>query len=490
MHVQELTLTNVRQFEDDSFNFKPGFNLVVGENGKGKTTLLRSLLAVLSKTNRANPHQVFTDDDIRLKSDGHMSITATLAEGDGWSPTNLVYRRSLGSKADRRSRTDFGLLVMWYGSNEAVCKNFASREVKRVTKDKITEPAAAESYLSHQILPQIDIETMGEKFGRSEELSHLVRHILKNLSDKFVDFQWTFEPFGCSIVPPEKIPENFESIRGLRRKLESAVLRYFQEVATPLRQLDREFVTINPSGYLVGSPDEKQFMPSFRELLERTQSYTRDAFILEECNVQVRLTPRIRISTISGDRFLLSQLSDGEKRLFSLFVDIARQLLLIAPNVIGFRDIPAVILIDEIDVHLHPKWQRKIVPALEDLFPACQFIATTHSPFVIQAVKENRVQHLNRPLPDTFSDRGIEEIAAKVMGIEDHQVSARYLEMLNTAKEYFHVLEESRVEANPIKVAEFRSRLRNLSHRYAENPAYQAYLDMHGQLTLCPEELR
>ena len=38
MHVQELTLTNVRQFEDDSFNFKPGFNLVVGENGKGKTT--------------------------------------------------------------------------------------------------------------------------------------------------------------------------------------------------------------------------------------------------------------------------------------------------------------------------------------------------------------------------------------------------------------------------------------------------------------------
>jgi predicted ATP-binding protein involved in virulence len=51
----------------------------------------------------------------------------------------------------------------------------------------------------------------------------------------------------------------------------------------------------------------------------------------------------------------------------------------------------AVVLIDEIDLHLHPKWQRQIVHNLEAAFPRCQFIATTHSPQVIGEVPRNRV---------------------------------------------------------------------------------------------------
>ena len=51
----------------------------------------------------------------------------------------------------------------------------------------------------------------------------------------------------------------------------------------------------------------------------------------------------------------------------------------------------AVVLIDEIDLHLHPSWQRVILSSLEDVFPAVQFIATTHSPQVVQSMRTNNM---------------------------------------------------------------------------------------------------
>ncbi len=106
---------------------------------------------------------------------------------------------------------------------------------------------------------------------------------------------------------------------------------------------------------------------------------------MEAITVELRLCPRITVAGAEGP-LLLNQLSEGEKRLFSMIVDIARQL---SRKPDGWKDIesaPGIVIIDEIDCHLHPKWQRMIVKALEDLFGGCQIIATTHSPFIIQAV--------------------------------------------------------------------------------------------------------
>jgi predicted ATP-binding protein involved in virulence len=129
-----------------------------------------------------------------------------------------------------------------------------------------------------------------------------------------------------------------------------------------------------------------------------------------------------------------------------------------------------------------------IVKALEDLFPACQFIATTHSPFVVQAVERQQLQSLgSQPLP-YFTDRGIEEIALKVMHIESHEVSYRYLELLDVAKEYYALLEKAKGTAS-LRQHELKEQLRKLSSRYARNPAFQAYLEMKGQAALGPDGL-
>jgi predicted ATP-binding protein involved in virulence len=80
----------------------------------------------------------------------------------------------------------------------------------------------------------------------------------------------------------------------------------------------------------------------------------------------------------------IRQLSDGERSVLALILDIARRLILANPKLEDpLREGAAIILIDEIDLHLHPQWQRKIASDLTRTFPNCQFIATTHSPQVI-----------------------------------------------------------------------------------------------------------
>ena len=87
------------------------------------------------------------------------------------------------------------------------------------------------------------------------------------------------------------------------------------------------------------------------------------------------------------------QLSDGERGTLALVLDLTRRLAQANPEMDDpAAEAEAVVLIDEIDLHLHPKWQRQIVRNLTAAFPRCQFIATTHSPQVIGEVEHDRIQ--------------------------------------------------------------------------------------------------
>lgn len=81
----------------------------------------------------------------------------------------------------------------------------------------------------------------------------------------------------------------------------------------------------------------------------------------------------------------LTELSLGYKTNLSLTLDIAWQLYQKYPNSEDSLKEPAIVIIDEIDLHLHPKWQLDIMDDLSELFPAIQFIATAHSPLVVQS---------------------------------------------------------------------------------------------------------
>lgn len=109
------------------------------------------------------------------------------------------------------------------------------------------------------------------------------------------------------------------------------------------------------------------------------------------------------------DPFEIKQLSAGEKSLFAFVADLGLRLLKANPseaNVSGEGDYQikgkGIALIDEIDLHLHPKWQRKVIDKLLKIFPDIQFVITTHSPFVVgqpcvsqtvYSIEANRIIH-------------------------------------------------------------------------------------------------
>jgi predicted ATP-binding protein involved in virulence len=97
-----------------------------------------------------------------------------------------------------------------------------------------------------------------------------------------------------------------------------------------------------------------------------------------------------------NEELIINQLSDGEKCLLAMVGDLARRLAIANPGLDNPLQGSGVVLIDEIELHLHPKWQRDSIPALTRTFPNCQFIVTTHSPQVISQVKPEGIYILEK----------------------------------------------------------------------------------------------
>src|ERR1017187_7527434 len=82
---------------------------------------------------------------------------------------------------------------------------------------------------------------------------------------------------------------------------------------------------------------------------------------------------------------LFKNLSDGQRIMLTLVGDLARRAVTLNPHMgaAALRDTPGIVLVDELDLHLHPRWQRRVIRDLKATFPALQFITTTHSPQLI-----------------------------------------------------------------------------------------------------------
>ena len=106
-------------------------------------------------------------------------------------------------------------------------------------------------------------------------------------------------------------------------------------------------------------------------------------------NMRIERNPMALTIEKNGVKFDIKELSDGEKCYFSLVADIARQLATANTGLGNPLEGQGIILIDEIDLHLHPRWQSEILSGLTSTFPNCQFFITTHSPFVVSNVKKN-----------------------------------------------------------------------------------------------------
>lgn len=134
--------------------------------------------------------------------------------------------------------------------------------------------------------------------------------------------------------------------------------------------------------------------------------------------------PRILVD-IEGKKINISQLSQGQKTLIALAFDIARRLVTLNP----LSDMPlaghGIVVIDEVELHLHPLWQQSILIGLQEVFPNIQFIVTTHSPQVLSTVDNTCIRQMcfdengNTTIKTpTFQTKGVisADILARIMG--------------------------------------------------------------------------
>ena len=92
----------------------------------------------------------------------------------------------------------------------------------------------------------------------------------------------------------------------------------------------------------------------------------------------------------------VNQLSDGEKTMLSMVGDLARRLAIANPSLNNPLDGCGIVLIDEIDLHLHPQWEAEVLTKFHSTFPNCQFIVSTHSPLVLSQQASQNVFKLYR----------------------------------------------------------------------------------------------
>ena len=161
-------------------------------------------------------------------------------------------------------------------------------------------------------------------------------------------------------------------------------------------------------------------------------------------NLRVRRSPLRMTVEKQGKELIVNQLSDGEKCLLAMVGDLARRLAIANPGLPNPLEGEGVVLIDEIELHLHPKWQREIIPALTRTFPNCQFIITTHSPQVISEVKPNGIYILEATSegvvakrPESSYGRDSNRILEDLMG-----VPARPQEIKDDLLELFRLIDK------------------------------------------------
>lgn len=351
MIVTRLKLSNVRGIEDAEFAFKAGLNLIVGVNGVGKTTALDALRICLSRVlpgitpSRAKAMS-FERSDIRL----------------GFPFLNAAIHLAVGNEEYLFERREWR-------------ENVAADDEENVAK------------LRREI-----IET--------ERLRARPRKLLRELatpqslvdSDFYSPDKATLRSALANDAPPLVVfySTNRSVITATQSKGRSAggQAAGYADALLPRSWNIEQFADWIRAQEVMASEHDS----AGRHVVAMKAAAT--CFLPECTNLTAGQKRGDSLTVTKGGLALdVRQLSDGERGVLGVALDLARRLSQVNPKAgEPLVEGQAIVLIDEIDLHLHPKWQRQIIRNLEATFPRCQFVATTHSPQVIGEVPPDRIQ--------------------------------------------------------------------------------------------------
>ncbi|MEY4531173.1 MAG: hypothetical protein RLZZ156_1894 [Deinococcota bacterium] len=386
MHIQSLSLTNYRGFEQLEISFHAKVNVIAGVNGVGKSSLLHALRVVSSRvlTDVAfakNKNHFLTDEDLK-QPDSSVAIVARfkIGELDGTARIQQQIRQVLiESLEDAKSR-----LRLAKQAGDRLAVKLARNDIKAY--QAVLADIDDNYTLAISPLPVLS-PTDNKHFNGGNYVATETRKKLKELREqKNLPFVVYYSPLRYIYSRATTLPTS-EPL-GIERAFENAL----EETQIEFRSFMYWYWVLSESKTKQASTMRKQlektmraFLPEFTNL--RLQTSTR---------ADGRLQPRLLVDK-NKIPLELAQLSDGERGLLTLVFDLTRRLALANPTLANpIAEGQAVVLIDELELHLHPSWQRQVLRRLSNTFPNCQFIVTTHSPQIIGEAEPDWVRFLER----------------------------------------------------------------------------------------------
>jgi len=333
MKITQLTLTNVRAFKHAELKFTPGMNLLVGLNGLGKTTVLNvlcnMLAPVLSHVNDMRGDSApLGMDDIRQNTEA--LDVSLVCEVPGFQITSIYHKPRASFVAHETGKVR-GAITDTRERRTIVPTALHGGDPAHIE----VETQLAVFFSTKRTIPT-EARTSTRKSG-GEKLAALADSLSSRelrLAD-IADWMKTQEVLG------KEQPRRLRHLEAMRKAA-------------------------------------SRFLPDCKNLRAETDP---------KPNLLVDKKVHGKVCTFS-----VRQLSDGERSMLILALVIAQKLSQARPDLDDpVQKSEAVILIDELDLHLHPRWQRIIVERLTKTFPKCQFIATTHSPQIVAAVEPEQV---------------------------------------------------------------------------------------------------
>lgn len=372
MYLKNIRLENYRCFEDLSIDLDSKCTIIIGNNSAGKSTILDAVAVSLSAFTSAFDGiygvNIFKSD-ARLEAyeSGSRIVHQPIypvrihAHAEMLTGESLKWSRTLRKSTGRTTTIDA----------------FAAIEFAHELENKVIDRSM------EVILPVIAYYGTGRLWMRKRE----------HWGNQSKNFLRTMGYSNC-----------MDSASDEKRMLEWMSQMTFQELQDGNR------------------------IPELDVVLHAMEICYKSAFAkTKEVHIRFDVKSNELIASIRHETHVeslpLRSLSDGIKTTLSMVADIAYRMAILNPDLL--EDIliktPGVIIIDEIDMHLHPKWQKSILQDLGSIFPNVQFIVSTHAPSVIANVKETQLRILeNHKLFDVVDKtygKNIDEILRYLMDV-------------------------------------------------------------------------
>ncbi len=387
MKLKKIRIINYRCFKDANIDFDEHTTLIVGKNGAGKTAILDAVAVAVST------FLLGIDGGVGrsiLKDDARYEFH----DLDGTVDPQHQFPVSIESIGDCLDNHD----VKWVRSLNSESGNTTVKEARELTN--ISKEAQKKIMTGDKslLLPLISYYGTGRLYAQKKEKKNI-----KSLTE----FKRQVGYVDCMTAESN----------------EKLMLNWFQ--IQTLKSLQEQQRTGKVEKSLLLKTVEKAICKCFERI-----SGSKNASIIFDLDTH-RLVLNFESADGSLQKFAMDEMSDGYKNTLSMIGDIAYRMAVLNP-MLGdkvLEETSGVIVIDEIDLHLHPQWQQTIISDLNTIFPKIQFIVSSHAPAVINSVAKEQIRILDNgeiymPAAQTYG-RDANSILREVMKVSERPMDIK-----------------------------------------------------------------